>query len=648
MVATLSAWIALVLCPTQDLGQGNLAPMTTFRAVMGEMAWDASAKGPLITVCPPTPHPAGTSIDALGLKLVQIGEVCSFVPRQMTTINTRFPPSPNLYEGLPTNTKILYLLTLLQPDQWKLIGKDGISLADCRGEQRAVLEAILPRPFSYERGIAELDSFGSSSDGGVRQEILTDEERAEVRLKVRRQVVLNIPFTEGDANAHAYAFRDFADRQEAAYVNAERQSRFGHQLLINGENRLRPTHLDLDHPAFDQKIPLIPDETVGALVTRIGNRVGRELYSAPAFDRYQLVVRGPEASARDILKCILLGCTGVFRRVGPAYELTNDLEGMAAHNAKLLAWLADLTLISREREAEWRSQIRPASGISSVPLAGNALQKLSPAELANLNENDRGAGPFKYVSTGGGSPEIVKSIEGERSDGHDLDLSQVAMSSELKWTLSLPNGLESCNPGYLGKSPEFGRKPSLPWQPEATEPVDLPMKNPRGLQGLVVRPLRPEDAETLVQLVSRLGLKELWVETEQAAALEKAISVGKLMGVDVRLAINPFASGDAVSAAEVDRNATGIFGPALDYLEHSFLSVQRYFTNEMRYPRARRATFAPAAASTRMRMATLTPLAKTPNLAGVSILDAYPRGYHLEPGSSRTYGPYNSDIRELF
>src|SRR5580658_5248903 len=77
-----------------------------------------------------------TSLDALGKKISKVGEIKAIVAKTMIAIDASLNEPPNLYEGLPKDEKVIYLLRSLNDDQWRLITGDGIGLDDLFGEQK--------------------------------------------------------------------------------------------------------------------------------------------------------------------------------------------------------------------------------------------------------------------------------------------------------------------------------------------------------------------------------------------------------------------------------------------------------------------------------------------------------------------------------
>jgi hypothetical protein len=190
---------ALVTFAQAQGAAGQSAPATVrdfhdYASVYAQIHWSVDTSGPLIATCP-SGVTKGRTLDEIGRKLVRIGDLTAVVPTRMVTIHSHFMDPPNLYDGLPMEAKVLYLLTLLKDDQWTKITGDGLTLGDCQGDQIAVMQSILPNPFTTVAatltGPNSLDLHPDNSSQ------LTDQERSQVKLRIARSLEISIGLNSG-------------------------------------------------------------------------------------------------------------------------------------------------------------------------------------------------------------------------------------------------------------------------------------------------------------------------------------------------------------------------------------------------------------------------------------------------------------------
>ena len=77
-----------------------------------------------------------------------------------------------------------------------------------------------------------------------------------------------------------------------------------------------------------------------------------ELYADPRYSDRKLSVQGTSASAGDLLRALALAVTGTWRVVGPAYLLTDDLEGLGVRQGRIQDWVDRSVLLAENREAK--------------------------------------------------------------------------------------------------------------------------------------------------------------------------------------------------------------------------------------------------------------------------------------------------------
>ena len=178
----------------------RVSPSDTLGDYVQRMKWDPAKAGPLIVVDPEhvaADHGA-SNLDAFHRKLFTVGKLSAIGPTEMVLIDESFKEG-NLFDGISMKDKVIYLLSLLSPEQVDLATSNGISKADLQGEQIAVFNSLLPRPFSWN--VRTLDANGNLGDP-VDQGVLPDDQRDAVRLKIQSGLVFHV-FLQNQPGAYS-------------------------------------------------------------------------------------------------------------------------------------------------------------------------------------------------------------------------------------------------------------------------------------------------------------------------------------------------------------------------------------------------------------------------------------------------------------
>jgi len=635
--------------PQDDQKQGP-----DYVAVIKSMPWNAEKSGPLIAPCPlpivvPPGRPfrpgwghlgprkvgAGASLQDIERMRVRIGGVTAVVPTKMTTVDTNFTEPPNVYDGLPREAKVLYLLTLLDADQWSKAINEGISLTDCRGIQVAVMQSILPKPFSMTTVTMAGGPWGIFTNPDAGYTDLSDDDRAQVRIKLVRDVYFSV--WHGDRNGNGRISDWPAKGTIAPALRFDEGTKFGHRIRVESPNVARESQLSLADRRFDVRVALVDGESVGDLVSRLAAASGIELYADPHYTGMKMVELGRDASARDLLKALSLGVTGTYRRVGAAYVLTCDLIGAGAHYAQLAAWFPSVGEVVDQRTRLWLSMIRKSGELSKVKFSTSKVDSLSQAELANMEQNDLpgASAHWKMLNTTQAS-DVVRTQYG----GFDANEDRIDISSLLRYELILPDGKFpiTVDTWSLCNFPDHA-----PVGPKSPPAVDLPLKAPAGVDGLLLRADSAPSAQEDVERVHKFGLGHLWLQTDDVAALRAATAAADPLGIKVEAVVRPW---DLTSARTggLDITAAGDHGGTLAASEAANLQFQELWQNVPAYPPVVRDQISPLSPATKERFTSLGRMTDVKGLAGFALLDAFPVGYAKETHGADSWYWYSNAL----
>ncbi|MGV3616468.1 MAG: hypothetical protein ACO1SV_14155 [Fimbriimonas sp.] len=610
--------------PVGGAPASNVQAHRTLFDVIAQMPWDVAKEGPLVAPISLRIATAAT-LDELGLRKARVGDLTAIVPKTMATVNSRFTNPPNMYEGMPQEAKMLYLLRSLSPAQWTKATGDGLSLDDCQGEQRAVFDSILPNPFRYSIGTIVEGRGITNPNGPGDVKTLEGAQRAKVKLRVVRELQLHVSLENDSGWTGTEPEDDTKPGMKMPYVIEDKSAQFGHQVIVKSPNAPRKSHLDLKDPRLNAVVPFRPGERVKALLERIGAATGLRFVADPHYATMMMLERGDSATARDLLAALSLGVTGTYRRVGDTYLLTADLEGMGAHVARVALWEDTLKKLVDARSDEWRQAIARSGGFSKIKFSSPAYEGLTEAEKANLEVNDRPNNRPSYIPIQQASKPVQDAIKNWRF-GNKIDRQRVGIASNIRYQILLPGLGRGWSQGWLGNTEMYNSKPYT-WTAPSPAPVAMPFESRGGVSGLILHADSPAEAKARVARVARLGVGELWLETRNPEALRAAVAAGAAANLRVCLAIRPWEIPAGASVRDPDRTVTGERGRNLAASKLTIEPWWNFWQDIQAFEPPTREWMAPLDPSTNSTIAQLGSLAQTPGLAKVVVLDLYPTGY---------------------
>ncbi len=283
--------------------------------------WYVTQRGPLLALDPvlvyrdsriplPVPGPAGYELrlaaPGFDRMLVSTGAVSILAPAQMTLIDDKPRERPNLYDGLPRDLKVKYLMATLTPSQWKMLGEKGLGVGDLTGEQQPVYLSLLPDPFVVKRWNRDANGVMIGDSSSV---TLTPEQRAQTRLRIHRNAQVMAPL-QNKPHTYMYASPDRFAPGEPNGAAWERDTRdedkrtdlFGVNLLSVVPNKLKSSQLDYASPRLNAVVELTGAATPGELIARISAATHLEIYADGRVAGLPLLIRGERARAGDVLK----------------------------------------------------------------------------------------------------------------------------------------------------------------------------------------------------------------------------------------------------------------------------------------------------------------------------------------------------------
>lgn len=603
------------------------SPKTTYYDVISNLPWDVQKQGPLVCVCP-LRIANGKTLEDLEMKRIPLGDITAIGPAKMVTLRSRFTDPPNLYEGLPEEAKVLYLLNVASDDQVRKLLGEGLCIDDCRGEAAAVMQSIMPAPFMWGAGTTGVISNMRSATWPLKFEAMPEAERRRVRLKVTRHIDLTVALSNGYSGTEYRP--DLSAGKSVPMVKRDESQQFGLKYEVESDNSPRKSQLDFTDPRLDKKIPFKNQERLEQLLTRMTEATGIPLQCASAYRYGQMLEAGSDASARDILQALARSVAGVYRKLGENYILTNDLEGVRTHQARIAAYIDDLQKETERRQAIWRRDMLKSGRLARVKFFENEDEGLTSAEIESMrkNDNNEADGPH-YLPISQASADVRKAIEANTASyggGGSVDKSKVGIQSYLRYQFILPNGTPFWETRSVGNVSQFSEHPYL-WQPPNPKPVAMPLAAGGSLQALVLRADSASTARAHVKQVQKLGLNELWLETQSPSALKAAVEAANLAGIKVALVIRPWAAAPGQAPLDPDTTTSGEHARSEAAAVANYLSLQHFYQDNSGYPPEVRENYSPLDPLNDARWSALARLAGTSGVAKIVLLDAYPTGY---------------------
>ena len=359
------------------------------------------ADGLLLTVSPEQvtlpdetePPAADASLEdvagAFSDQTVSFGSVTAVAPQTMVILNTQ-PDPPNIAADMSYSTAFKMLAASLNDSQWQaLTSEQGLGLSDLTDDtQRGLFHAL------FLHG----QLWVGSEDPALKdlpQEKRTDVQNVSdqidaVRVRLGQTAHLYLHSTEGGPIFHTLDRPDGAQRLSVFRPkHTPSPTENGTALAAAVPNVLKPSDLDYDSHILQVSVSAAGAATVGDLVTRISAKTGLELYVDPHYAARTLVVQGTAAEpAADLLQALCVCVTGTFRKVGPAFVLTDDLAGVGTRRKHLSDWEDGADYAGKTLRDQAGSLILHHHGADArkLPSFGDPLA-VTPEEMAALPDD---------------------------------------------------------------------------------------------------------------------------------------------------------------------------------------------------------------------------------------------------------------------
>ncbi len=340
----------------------------------------------------PPPADASTSdiAAAFGDQNFRFGAVTAIAPPTMTVLNTQ-PDAPNIAADLNSSTALKMLTASLDDTQWQaLTSERGLGLSDLSDDiQRGLFHALFPQGrLLISSEDPALNDVAPEKRTDV-QDVSAQIDATRIRLGQTARFYLHD--TQGKTIYFSAARPDVAQRLHIFHPKTP-PSPVEHGVALSAAvpNALKSSDLDYDSRVLQVPVSPAGAATVGDLVTRIGQKTKLEMYADPHYAARTLTVQGPARTepAADLLRALCVCVTGTFRKVGPAYVLTDDLAGVGTRRKHLGDWEDEADHardVLRDQAGSLLLHRRGATA-RTLPALGDPLA-VSPQEMAAIHDD---------------------------------------------------------------------------------------------------------------------------------------------------------------------------------------------------------------------------------------------------------------------
>ena len=521
--------------PAGNTGQPVGIPYTladALRAVKPPPAALALAVGAQFISLPASagaPGIGGTVMEAAAAfgQITQIfGSVTAVAPPTATVLNTN-PAFSNLYDGLAPTEALKLLAASLDDAQWlALTSRQGLGRGDLSNEaQRTLFSDLLPSDPLLVRSLA----LNRDPDVPPRT-VSADRSAARLRLGQTMQIqipsrgggfILTNPMPTLPGQPPQYRF----ERDQAAPPSTL------DGVLVRAEvpNAPKESQLEYQNPALQVQVSVAGLKRVSDLVSRVGSLAHLELYADKRVESKILTIIGPAvtAPASDLLRAVALCVTGTWRRVGPAYVLTNDVQGVGARRQILADFHRDVEARRQTLLAAAGVQLAAVHGSRGLSGFDGSLA-FSPSEQEQALHSPWAAryrtSQMISVTLARMTPaqqdaarRMAELFEKEMQD--DPDSSAFQPDLDGKFQLLQRPALQVLLPSLdgpvtLGEDltdllESAALPPALPPAPASSSPAASLRAIPR--RAVLAAPRTPKALDALVAAMKPLGLNQLWL-----------------------------------------------------------------------------------------------------------------------------------------
>lgn len=688
----LLSFLLLMAAPITAKGQPpSLAAAIRAATPPGSVAIAVGAENvPLDAGSPPPKSgmPLGQAVAGYGYAAARVGMLFAVAPQSRAALNGA-PNRPDFFRDIPPREAFTLLSASLTEGQRNaLLGERGLGVGDLATPlQRGLFLTLFP---SKRLKIRPRAVPGRPSPVSQERELADPMQAA--RMRVGTAVRMAVSYTGSEATGLAPVFGSEAGPK---IYDAADQSHLFSSAVVDGvavrslePNAPKVGQLSFSLAALQRPVRSDGLRTVGDIVSRIATETKTEMYADRRYEgRPVTIVNAPRTlKASDLLQALCLCLAGAFRRVGPAYVLTDDIAGVGARRQRIADLQADGDAL-RTAPLKRAEDLLQSSGAFWKTRPGSFGDPLSatPGQMENEDRSSLGSGAISVIrlqfeqltmpqqkALQQYSAEVARLHDEHPNEGYPLGVDfdkDIELNIEPSVQLLVP-GLDGAVDTGLGPfvsevfrdMSRFRRARDVDSRPAAAVSAGRPMlaEMTRGIprRALLVNAKTLPHLESAIAVMKQMGLNQLWLsvfsdgvaaipgtpfssrDPQAVDLLAQAMKVTAGTGIAVYPVLDLFAWGDAVPGDAEDLTISG---------HNSVQDSERRFKRALLRaagsggpppsPASRRVTVSPLPASTARDLAALTAaVAARPGVAGIVWRETCPPGYdmpelvrHIEP-----------------
>ena len=604
-------WLAAAMILHSAVGGQS----STLEDYLARFGWDAAKKGTLIVADPVhvSATSSGQGLDTFNRMMFRSGSLSAIVPTEMVVIDDNLP-EPNLYDGMDSDAKVLFLLATLTKEQLRLATEKGISPADLSGQPRAALESLIHQPFVFS------SSPFTRPDQHV--EKVPQDKLGEISLKINRGICFEVVPANNPNSVMRLDPRIMSGKQALQglwHKQGATGARFGIVPKSTKPNDPKRSDLPYGSPNLSASLTLSHQSTIGDVLREAGKISHLAVFADARVSQLPVEAFGASARVGDLLRSLAMAITGTYRKVGSSYVLTSDAIGLAERQMRFWIWENRSGEKQMDRTAEYMKQIFATKALDAIDYDKSDTYRPDDALASKISSDERSGVTHKIPSSelSDAERDSVNRIKDSTSQASQFDSNHIGVFSKLAYSFILPDG-QQLNPEISSLAPIREWKEMMNGS-ASTAPQfgQFSLGKAAGPRALMVRIEEASKVKTIAQAAAPYGFTDLWIQTSSRAVLDAASETG----LKVRFVMEPWKSIGPL--ADPDRDAIG----GLEGIE--------MLTDEK--ARGVRATLSPLDPSLSSIWASLKTLASVPYVAGVVIADTQPTGYERERPSRHTF-----------
>jgi len=480
------------------------------------------------------------------------GHVYALAPPAMTVLSSNPALADLPLSVLASQHPLPFFIGSLSEGQLRQMGTAGLAFSDLTPDQQGLLRAMLPHPLQVVPRAAKptslspetlrkqgmsmeevMDKIGAANRAYTAQTKTVPEDALPATLRLHGFLTTEFAFDSPGGDGVGVRASDDGFGTTGAYKLAKggRPEMFapgGSQIqgYLRAETPNAPKDGDLRWTRRDleRSVSLQGLKTIDDLVGRIGAVTKLEMYADAHYGGLPLMVVGDlkkPQPAGDVMQALALCVCGTWRQVGPAYVLTDDVQGLGARQEFLRemvqTWSNRLTESGKAvgghlRDLDWMHTLRFADGDAGA---------LPPDQVDVLGKGKGNSGTLLWKSLPAPLQAALRGQLTRHFDGDNMTSFEQAANSiaqalkpaspaqvtiNLQLAVSLPDtGAMALGDAYRVQMPR-----EEPTPPPAAQANSISVDKP--LRGLLCAPKTPDEARAVVARLPQLGLNTLLLD----------------------------------------------------------------------------------------------------------------------------------------